>query len=102
MVAFLVDKIADINGISKYGTPLMAAVYKRDVEIITILLENGADVNKADEKGTTALHYATMFNNVEIAEKLINAGAKANMKDSSGKTAYDHALAYKNQKLITL
>jgi ankyrin repeat protein len=102
MVEYLVDKIKDINGISKFGTPLMAAVYKRDIPIITILLKNGADVNKTDEKGTTALHYATMFNNTEIAEQLINSGAKANIKDNTGKTAYDHAITYKNEKIITL
>ncbi|MEM6720584.1 MAG: ankyrin repeat domain-containing protein [Bacteroidota bacterium] len=102
MVSFLVDKIKDINGISKYGTPLMAAVYKRDEVIVDILLKNGADVNKGDEGGTTALHYATLFNNTAIAEKLINAGAKANVKDRSGKTAFDYATNYKNQKLITL
>lgn len=102
MVAYLVDKIEDINGISKYGTPLMAAVYKRDEAIVDILLKNGADVNKGDDGGTTALHYATLFNNTPIAEKLINAGAKANVKDRSGKTAYEYAISYKNQKLITL
>ncbi|MEM6686635.1 MAG: ankyrin repeat domain-containing protein [Bacteroidota bacterium] len=102
MVEFLVDKIEDINGISKYGTPLMAAVYKRDEAIVDILLKNGADANKGDDGGTTALHYATLFNSTSIAEKLINAGAKANVKDKSGKTAYEYAMSYKNQKIITL
>jgi len=102
VVEYLADKIADINGTSKYGTPLMAAVYKRDEAIVDILLKNGADTNKIDKGGTTALHYATLFNNTSIAEKLINAGAKANLKDRSGKTAYDYALSHKNQKIITL
>lgn len=102
VVAFLVDKVESINGVSTYGTPLMAAVYKRDEKIIDILLKHNVDVNKTDTNGTTALHYATLFNNTSIAEKLIHAGAKANKKDGSGKTALDYAVNYKNQKIITL
>lgn len=102
VVAFLVDKVESINGVSTYGTPLMAAVYKKDEKIIDILLKNKVDVNKTDANGTTALHYATLFNNTSIAEKLIHAGAKANMKDGSGKTALDYAVNYNNQKIISL
>lgn len=102
IVQYLVDKVADVNGVSKYGTPLMAAVYKRDEKIVSILLKHGVDVNKTDAKGTTALHYAMLFNNTSIAKKLINAGAKANLKDNTGKTAYDYAMNYKNEEIITL
>ncbi|WP_298519494.1 ankyrin repeat domain-containing protein [uncultured Kordia sp.] len=102
VVEFLVTKVENINGVSTYGTPLMAAVYKKDEKIIDILLKNNVDVNKADANGTTALHYATLFNNTSIAEKLINAGAKANKKDGSGKTALAYAINFNNQKIITL
>jgi ankyrin repeat protein len=102
VVNFLVDKVADINGVSTYGTPLMAAVYKRDEKVVDILLKNNVNVNKTDADGTTALHYATLFNNTSIAEKLINSGAKATTKDGSGKTALDYAISYNNQKIILL
>ncbi|MGH1384134.1 ankyrin repeat domain-containing protein [Kordia sp.] len=102
VVEFLVEKVENINGVSTYGTPLMAAVYKKDETIIDILLKNNVDVNKANDSGTTALHFATLFNNTSIAEKLIHAGAKANKKDGSGKTALDYAINYNNQKIITL
>ncbi|WP_298420172.1 ankyrin repeat domain-containing protein [uncultured Kordia sp.] len=102
VVEFLINKVENINSVTSYGTPLMAAVYKKDEKIIDILLKHNVDVNKTDENGTTALHYATLFNNTSIAEKLINSGAKANKKDGSGKTALDYAINYNNQKIITL
>ena len=33
-VIFLVDRVQNINGISKYGTPLMAAVVKGNSKIV--------------------------------------------------------------------
>ena len=102
VVKFLITKVENINGESKYGTPLMAAVYKRDEEVINILLNHKVDVNISDNKGTTALHYATMFNNTSIAKKLINAGAKSDIKDANGKTAFDYITSYKNEEILTL
>lgn len=102
IVKYLVDKVANVNGTGKYGTPLMAAVFKGDDVIVDILLKYKADVNITDTNGITALHYATMFNNTKMSMKLIKAGAKADIKDINGKTAYDYAKNYNNKEIITL
>lgn len=102
VAAFLIDKVKDINGSSEYGTPLMAAVVKRNMAITKLLLNKKADTNIADANGTTALHYATLFEETEIVKLLVKAGAKYNLKDGNGKSAYDYALINNNKELLTL
>ena len=57
VVSFLVDKVEDINANNNQGTALMAAVFKKDIDIVKLLLDNNADPNIADANGTTAMHY---------------------------------------------
>lgn len=102
VVSFLVNKVATINGNSKYGTPLMAAVVKGETEIVKLLLEQDADVTLVDGQGVTALHYATIFKHSEIVKLLINSGANPNLKDSAGKSAMDHATILKNEQIINI
>lgn len=102
IVAFLVDKVETVNGNSKYGSPLMAATVKGNINIVKLLLKHKADVAIADANKITALHYAAMFKSKEIVKLLINAGADANLKDSNGKSALDHAKTLKEEEIIKI
>ena len=102
VVAFLIDKVIDINGRSDYGTPLMAAVVKGNTKIINILLKHNAKTNIADNNGTTALHYAVMFKNYDVIELLIDANADINLKDNRGQTAIDYAKIFNDETLNNL
>ncbi len=93
---------ADINAISNMGTALMAATYKGDLQMVNILLENKANPNIADKKGTTALHLACIFNKTEIAKTLLQHKAKINLIDAQQKTALDYAVLNNNIELIKL
>lgn len=99
---YIVDKSSNINLNNGYGTALMASVVKKNEELVTYLLSHEADVNISDSNGTTALHYAVIFNLNQIAEKLIKSGAKYDIKDNRGNTAKDYATLKNNQKLLTL
>lgn len=57
-------------------TPLMVAVMHNDqrAEVITLLLEKGAEVNAVDEDGRTALDWALYQGDTEIAKQLRAAG----------------------------
>ncbi|MBD0832292.1 ankyrin repeat domain-containing protein [Aestuariibaculum sediminum] len=99
---FLIEHSNDINGSSHYGTPLMAAVVKKNIDITKKLLDKKADPNIPDLNGTTALHYATLFKATEIAKLLIESGADYNLKDGNDKSAYDYALINNNKELLTL
>ena len=52
----------NVNDTSNGLTPLMMAARYNKVEIIKMLLDNGAKTNIEDEKGFTALQYATLSN----------------------------------------
>lgn len=50
---------------------------------------NPAVLNKQDEKGMSALHYACLYGNIAIANALINAGASTTLLNSERKTPID-------------
>ena len=99
---YLIDKVDNINGNSKDGTPLMAAAVKGHIEIAKALVEAGADPNLTDANGATALHYAVLFNNQELATLLMDANASAFMKNDGGQSPLDFAKMHNDQKLNTI
>ena len=99
MVSFLIDKADNVNGVSNYGTPLMAAVFKGYSEIVQILIKHGVDVDIADGNGTTAAHYAVMFRNYDVIEQLEKANANFELKNNNNKSALDYAKMYNDNKL---
>lgn len=69
---------ANINKIVNNMTPLMVAARFNQVEIIKILLENGAEPSLENERGYTALHFAEFGKSAESIA-ILN---KANMEKS--------------------
>ena len=67
------------------------AVSKNNPEIMQILIDGGADVNKQDLSGVTPLMTAIKLNLVDMARLLIKAGASSDIKDGRGFTARDYA-----------
>jgi ankyrin repeat protein len=55
-------------------TPLMYAVLNENIEIVKILIKNGADVNSISKYGKTALVIAQEMKNKEIMDFLISNG----------------------------
>jgi len=67
---------------------LITAAQQGDTEAVTRLLEQGADVHAANDRGVTALIAAAYQNHLEIAEILIDAGADVNVQDVTQQSAY--------------
>ena len=67
------------------------------IEIIKLLIENGADVNTRDEGGKMPLHFA---NKVEMAKLLIDNGADVNTRDEGGKMPLHFANKVEMAKLL--
>ncbi len=69
-----------------------AAITANNPEILKLLLQKGANVNKRSESEKTPLFYALKYNpNPTIANFLINQGARLNVVDEFGNSLF-HAL----------
>lgn len=61
----LIEYGADVNEISEDLSPLMIAARYNKVDILRVLLANGANPSARNEKGYTALKYAQLSNATE-------------------------------------
>ena len=79
-------KVRDID--SEY--PVHLACQRQTPEarkILAILLRNGADVNRRDNRGLTPLITACQYGNTGMAHKLLRNGASLNLCSTDGNTA---------------
>ncbi len=75
-------------------TALHLAIEAQDHDLVTILIDHGADVNVRDNtRGCTPLHYAANNNTPDIIDTLIQNGAKVNQKDYSNFTPLHRCLS---------
>ena len=65
----------------------MESVTAYKEEIITFLLDNGADVNQADYRGCTALMRAAYIGYPNLVNVLLAHGADKTMKDNEANLA---------------
>ena len=99
LARFLLEANADPNICSNEGTwegisPLMSTCTKGYVDIVKILLEKGADINKQDQDGWTALHWASDEGHQAVVDILLEANpdlsiCSKNCKRSPLKTTLD-------------
>ena len=84
-----------VNLSKKCGkTPLIIASKHGHCEIMSLLLEAGADLDKCDNNGKTPLIKACRHNQHQAVSMLLNAGADRNMADHDGTTPLIAACAY--------
>src|SRR3978361_2109040 len=70
-------------------------------DMLTMILEAGADPNIQDNTGSTALHYAVQKNNVEAIMLLLHFEANQNIKDNFGQTPINFATGPEIQALFS-
>lgn len=76
---------------SKGVTPLLYASQNNFLNLICLLVDNGADCNIGDAEGRTCLHYATKSASYELVKFFLENGANPNYKDLNGKTPMHYA-----------
>ena len=81
----------DATGTSGRTALMEACANERSVvELITLLVEHGADVNKVDSKGNAALHIACDTSKAyEAGKLLLEYGADVTIKNNAGKDVFD-------------
>ncbi len=90
LLTLLIQAGAEIDGISPYKSGKRAALHYAVcnglVDIVKLLIEAGADVNKMSDWGTP-LYLAAKGGHTIMVKLLIEAGAKVNMQQENGRTA---------------
>jgi hypothetical protein len=80
----------DANG----ETPLHYAAWNGHVEIVRLLLQNGAEVNVRSNGGSTPLHWAAIFGHVDILHLLVENDADLEAQNNTGMRALHRAADY--------
>lgn len=95
---------ASINSEDKYGlTTLMWYCENGNENVARILIEKGADINKAEKQfQETALMIAAKNNNEGIVKILLNNGALINLQSYRGWTALMEAVSVGNIEIVKL
>ncbi len=105
MVRMLLDKGADLNIYDEKGlTPIHRIItqegytgssYYPATELIEVLLEYGADINKPTKKEQfTPLIYSAQEHKAKIMQYLLESGANDELTDKKGLTVLDYAKQY--------
>ncbi|XP_062989575.1 ankyrin repeat domain-containing protein 54 [Elgaria multicarinata webbii] len=80
---------------------LREAANSNDLGTVQQLLEDGADPCAADDKGRTALHFASCNGNDHIVQLLLDHGADPNQRDGLGNTPLHLAACTNHVPVIT-
>jgi len=97
-VMFLLDAAGSRFG----GTALHGAALREHLDVMYLLLEAGADPNKADLNRISPLHTAAEYGNPDVIEMLLAAGANPYALDHEGQTPYDWAVRAANPVAISM
>ena len=85
-----VSEQLDINSKDEDGNTLLILCAKNGlIHLASLLLENGADVNKQNKKGNTALHYAISLKHFTLADLLTKYNAKEDVINNFGYTPWE-------------
>jgi uncharacterized protein len=98
LVRFLIERGADIKAQPGDKTLLSWAAGFGHEDVVSVLLDAGADPKIQDVKGVGVLQEAVLGGNPRVVEILLNAGCDPYLKNKLGMTARDFAKLSKSPK----
>ena len=101
-VTLLAKSGANVNAPSADVPPLVIAALQRRADIVTVLVENAADVNAKDTSGRTTLIVAAENGQKEIVDLLVAKGADVNSRDNRGTTPLTAATRGRHSEVAQL
>ena len=84
------------------NTYLHFAALHNNVESAKALLNYGANINKKDSNGNTALHHAAISGHRNIVTLLLGRKADPCIRNKQGRTPYDLAIQKKHTQIADL
>lgn len=78
------------------------AASKGKLGVLTLLLENGFDINLKDAEGYTPLMHAIFNNHIEVVKYLISKGADLNIRAKDNFNALHYAKYNKKEEIVQL
>ena len=105
VVAALLDYGTDPNLASaevKGLPPLLLAALAGNRPAVELLLARGADIERRNPQGGTALRSAADAGHIEIVKLLLDKGAKASVRDTFGRTPLDYAREKGHAEIVKL
>ncbi|MCX8526270.1 DUF4274 domain-containing protein [Chryseobacterium formosus] len=111
LVTFLLEKGADVD-VQPSGHPKESILFKcsscKNIELITLLVQYGAELNAVNQKGDTVLHeqlastheFWRKYSSAKFLKTLLNMGADLNHKNADGKTPIDLAKENNNESAL--
>jgi ankyrin repeat protein len=97
-VSFFIKRGIDVN--RKH--PLMRAASNGSLEIMTLLLDTGADIDAVDDKGFSACREAIVGNHFDALKLLVDRGANVRVIDAKGNSLFAVARPTKGDKIVNL
>jgi ankyrin repeat protein len=102
IVDILLQAGTKVNVEPRKDSPLEIAALYGQIEMMKLLLANGANPNHRDYQNQTALMSAVMSKKIEAVQMLLEAGADVNVKSIDERTALDRAEWQKLPEIATL
>jgi ankyrin repeat protein len=85
---------------SMNNLPIHAAAASRKIEIVEMLLNQGADVNEKQQGGFTPLHEAAITGNLEMVQLCLKHSVDKNIKNDKGETALTLASSKEHHHVV--
>jgi ankyrin repeat protein len=89
----LLEMGADVNSKrGNFSSLIFSSIYRKDISLMSLFIQYGADVNVKIKGGITPLHVAVLFwDDSEAIEILLENGADAHSEDDLGLSPFDWA-----------
>ena len=100
-ISILLEQGIDFNG-TKKDNPLVIACENGYLEIVSLLLKKGANIEVKNHSGRTPLFLATSRGHKEIVLLLVDHVADVNATDLFGDTPLNKASSMGNKEIISL
>ena len=83
-------------------SPLTTAIYFRKIELVSLLIEEGADVNKKNEDGWLPINLVVGNEAKDILKLLIESGADLNLSDKTRCTPLTFSIYGRKMEIISM